>query len=267
MDSIETLEKFHMVSKKVNHAVDATKINPGCGLSSVIVSLLMKRKTIMDKELKVFENLDTLHMPFDLVESFDVEKQFKNIKLFEIYKFMVKKSHQHVNQLKLIEDRISVIGIDCTYSPYVNIDKLVNLRILTIRLGELLNENCLFETLSSIKTLPSLQKVIILFNSNQTKVIKPYITNISHHIKLVLECMWFEDRDADDFFEFVEWFDGKVGIWDVNTNNYFDWFVNPNKVVLIPFIPRYLKVSQIIRNHPMFEEINRLYYPHKLDVQ
>ena len=73
LDSIETLDKILYVSKNCGEAIVRTKVNPNYNQKSLKVAITNTRLESLKKELKYFENVQTLSIDADTLESLDDE--------------------------------------------------------------------------------------------------------------------------------------------------------------------------------------------------
>ena len=88
LDSIDTLKRFNLVCKSVQTAIDATRINPCCGIHSLPVALTLQQGRIQKIEMKAFNYLDTYQVHFREIEKLH-EEELNEYKMIEIYKYLM----------------------------------------------------------------------------------------------------------------------------------------------------------------------------------
>ncbi|EDR29384.1 hypothetical protein EDI_012760 [Entamoeba dispar SAW760] len=260
LDSVDTLCRFNLVSHNCQTAISATRINPCCGINSIGLAITLGIGRMQRIESKVFDQLDTYQVHFRELEKMN-EADLEKYKMFNIYKFMMKDNLEDCKVALSIRDRISTIGIDTNYSVVFKLETMPMLRELNVRIGDNPKYLVLEDVFAAIKNNKSLQKLTISFKSNITQRIINEVLPQQNRINISFIISWLDDNDVTEVVELINKSYNPIGISDINLNAFHSFFMNKNKVVLIPLVKKYFRVSKTMKLDPRYNELKNFYLP------
>lgn len=68
IDDIDDLVNFNCVSRHCQEAIDATRVNPLCGILTIKTALTLSEERIHHVEMKMFNHLDRFKVHFRVAE-------------------------------------------------------------------------------------------------------------------------------------------------------------------------------------------------------
>ncbi|ELP90808.1 hypothetical protein EIN_026870 [Entamoeba invadens IP1] len=264
-DKMDTLRLFIKVSKGCKDAVMRTKINPEYGMTTLSVAISNSRTKNAKAELKVFEGIETFYASYMTIEALGAEV-LQNIPLVYVHKFVMQNSEEDYRVISEIVEKISRIGIDTSYYFDPGFDKMINLREISIRIGQNYKADILSSLFSALPKLNYLHKVVIQCDSNCLKDAMNRVKALHEKTQVIFIIDWLHQDDVEAVNEVVCGSYGTVGIVMINFDNFHDFFVKKN-VVLIPFCPYNFQVSSKMVSDPRFNELLRMYLPIRIEIQ
>ena len=263
IDSIYTLQRFHMVSKKVNTGIEQTNINPLCGIESLQTAFSANQTQIHKIENKIFSHVDTFQVHFRYVEKMS-DEELKSHKLIDVYKYVMKNNQNECQLLLNNRDMIRTIGIDTSYPIYFNLSTMKSLRYLRVRISNEQNQQVINDIINAIQFNHSIKKVIIechsLFIPRLINEILPYQSVNKEIICIITR---YSEEDMDMIKQLIKKSLCVVGIKDTHLKVFDEMFLDYKNIVILPNVPKYFRVTKEFKEHDKYPELKRLYFPVK----
>ncbi|ELP86405.1 hypothetical protein EIN_030860 [Entamoeba invadens IP1] len=258
--TVDVLRRFNFVSRNAQTAIDATKVNPCCGIASIELAITLGTTRMQRVEMKVFKHLDTFKVHFRELEHMD-KAQLEKYPMIEIYKYIMRDRQEDCKVAFEIKDKISVIGIDTTYAINFELVKMPMLRELTLRIGDNPNQVVLKDAFDAIQTNVSLRKCVIKFPSTMIQEIIDKCVSHQERIKFTFIITIFDDAHAEQVQELIRRSKTPIGICDTLLNEFQEFFLLKEKVVLVPHVNKYFRTSKAMRLDSRIAELRNLYLP------
>ncbi|EKE39982.1 hypothetical protein ENUP19_0064G0017 [Entamoeba nuttalli] len=265
LDSLESLYKFNCICKHCDEAVKATKINPNYSNDSLDTLLQNSEVSHIQKEIKVFPNLETLQLSNDCLEQlYKTHKSYleESIKLIKITDYILKEKENRLISLKLLQEKIVEMKLDCDYLLNgINLFNCHKLHKLTLRIGNVFQIHYLKKYIEEIKTIPFLQLTCI-FHSKHHQIVSNILNDFP---KTKLICCWVEKSTCNNLIDLVHHSQNHfIGVSYLGIDSYSDF--NNFPFILLPHRNGQLEFANEMVIEPYFSELLKNYYPGNLEI-
>ncbi|EDS89224.1 hypothetical protein EHI8A_045240 [Entamoeba histolytica HM-1:IMSS-B] len=264
LDSIQTLFNFHQVCHSCDDAIGRTKINPCYKERSLETMLLDSRLNNLNKEMKIFRGLETLHIDINSLEKIELNK-LERYKLFEIPFFLNQPSANKYKNLNGIKEKIVSYRIDLSFKENLDITTLINLREIRIRVTKQLSKEIIINFITGLKKLRHLHKVIIDCDTQHLEYLWSLVKGMnSERTTIIFRLNWLRDEDIPTIQQVSNVIN--VGIFTNGLGKFHDIYLKKG-VILLFYTDYYLQVSNQMVFDTQFSKLLKEYFPYKIEIQ
>ncbi|EKE38911.1 hypothetical protein ENUP19_0095G0011 [Entamoeba nuttalli] len=264
LDSLHTLFNFHQVCHSCDDAIGRTKINPCYKERSLETMLLDSRLNNLNKEMKIFGGLETLHIDINSLEKIELNK-LERYKLFEIPFFLNQPSTNKYKNLNGIKEKIVSYRIDLSFKENLDITTLINLREIRIRVTKQLSKEIITNFITGLKKLRHLHKVIIDCDTQHLEYLWSLVKGMnSERTTIIFRLNWLRDEDIPIIQQVSNVIN--VGIFTNGLGKFHDIYLKKG-VILLFYTDYYLQVSNQMVFDTQFSKLLKEYFPFKIEIQ
>ncbi|ELP89601.1 hypothetical protein EIN_526160 [Entamoeba invadens IP1] len=266
IDSFNTLQKFHMVSKATNQAIISLKTNPELGQSSIRIAIAyngFNKLKLIKKELNIFTGIETLNLPSDILTQLD-SSTYNQVELIQVNKYiqLMDKDNTTGKQqiLKDLAPKLCKVAFDVMNAEFLLSTTFEKLREVTINVALFtITEDSITKYLEFIKETKCIKKATIIFNGNKVVAISKFLENYKSEVLAVhLQCFMLYELDPSRLLEMADKTDFPVAVWDTTVCKLENWMLD-KRIVVLPVVHNRMHVTSAMENSPLYKQFKEKY--------
>lgn len=265
LNNLTTLQQFHLINKKCNEAIDATKINPNYQSESLETLLTNTELFHCIKEISIFQNIQTLSISSDILEQlYQSHSDYleNSIHLINITDFVLKTQQKQTFALKKLQHKIGELKLDCEYViDKIDLKKCQQMKKLTIRIGYCYIKKCYDKYINECQFIPYLH-LTLHFHSKYYQLVDEIIPLFP---KLSLICTCLDNINCLHLINILH----KHRIYQIGVLYHelqlYSQFLSDEMILLLQRND-FLHLANEMINQPYFNKLLKQYYPYRLEI-